>query len=162
MSLWSWHGMNYSRPYLSTRQYITEICEIFPQVQLITQGIYQLPPKSLSQFSLHGAWAIILYVVRFTNVLTLLVSPFKARLIFLTAKTRSKKGLTWPSDIILHRRFWWTLPCCLTAPSHYRNRCWLIISKVEWQSLEGISQEIPQPSIIKLAWMLLFWTYIKS
>ena len=73
-----------------------------------------------------------------------------------------QKGLTWPSDTILHRRFWWTLPCCLTAPSHYRNRCWLIISKVEWQSLEGISQEIPQPSIIKLAWMLLFWTYIKS
>ena len=26
------------------------------------------------------------------------------------------------------------MACCLTAPSHYLNRCWLIISKVEWHS----------------------------
>ena len=25
------------------------------------------------------------------------------------------------------------IPCCLTAPSHYQNQCWLIISKVQWQ-----------------------------
>ena len=40
----------------------------------------------------------------------------------------------WPSDSI-----WWQRPgstlaqvmaCCLTAPSHYLNQCWLIISKV--------------------------------
>ena len=40
----------------------------------------------------------------------------------------------WPSDAI-----WWhrsgstwaqLLACCLTAPSHYLNQCWLIISKV--------------------------------
>ena len=24
------------------------------------------------------------------------------------------------------------MACCLTAPSHYLNQCWLIISKVEW------------------------------
>ena len=28
--------------------------------------------------------------------------------------------------------------CCLTAPSHYLNQCWLIISKVLWHSSEGI------------------------
>ena len=28
------------------------------------------------------------------------------------------------------------MACCLTAPSHYLNQCWLIISKVQWQSLE--------------------------
>ena len=26
--------------------------------------------------------------------------------------------------------------CCLMAPIHYLNRCWLITSEVQWQSLE--------------------------
>ena len=30
------------------------------------------------------------------------------------------------------------MACCLTAPSHYLNQCWLIISKVLWQSSKGI------------------------
>ena len=29
------------------------------------------------------------------------------------------------------------MACCLTAPSHYLNRCWLLISKVLWHSLES-------------------------
>ena len=44
----------------------------------------------------------------------------------------------WPSDVI-----WWhrsvstlaqVMACCLTAPSHYLNQCWLIISEVLWHS----------------------------
>ena len=30
------------------------------------------------------------------------------------------------------------MACCLTAPSHYLNHCWLIISKVLWHSSEDI------------------------
>ena len=32
----------------------------------------------------------------------------------------------------------WTqvMACCLTAPSHYLNQCWLIIRKVQWYSSE--------------------------
>ena len=30
------------------------------------------------------------------------------------------------------------MACCLTAPSHYLNQCWLIISKVLWHSSKGI------------------------
>ena len=46
----------------------------------------------------------------------------------------------WPSDAI-----WWqrsgsilvqVMACCLTAPNHYQNQCWLIISKVQWHSSE--------------------------
>ena len=46
----------------------------------------------------------------------------------------------WPSDAI-----WRQIPrstlaqvmaCCLTAPSHYLNQCWLIINKVQWHSSE--------------------------
>ena len=46
-----------------------------------------------------------------------------------------------PSDAI-----WWcrsvsklsqVMACCLTAPSHYLNQCWLIISKLHWHSYEG-------------------------
>ena len=47
----------------------------------------------------------------------------------------------WPSDAIWRHRSGSTLAqvmaCCLTAPSHYLNQCWLIISKVHWHSSEG-------------------------
>ena len=47
-----------------------------------------------------------------------------------------------PSDAIWHWRPWSTLvqvmACGLTAPSHYLNQCWLIISKVLWHSSEDI------------------------
>ena len=47
-----------------------------------------------------------------------------------------------PSDTIWRWRSWSTLyqimTCCLTAPSHYLNQCWLIISKVLWHSSESI------------------------
>ena len=29
------------------------------------------------------------------------------------------------------------MACCLMAPSHYMNQCWLIISEVLWHSLES-------------------------
>ena len=42
----------------------------------------------------------------------------------------------WPSDAIWRQRSGSTLTqvmaYCLTAPSHYLNQCWLIISKVQW------------------------------
>ena len=48
-----------------------------------------------------------------------------------------------PSDAVWRQRSWSTLAqvmaCCLTAPSHYLNQCWLIISEVQWQSPEGTS-----------------------
>ena len=47
-----------------------------------------------------------------------------------------------PSDAIWHWRSWSTLvqvmACCLMAPSHYLNQCWLIISQVLWHSSEDI------------------------
>ena len=46
-----------------------------------------------------------------------------------------------PSDAIWRQRSGSTLAqvmaCCLTAPSHYLNQSWLIISKVEWHSSKG-------------------------
>ena len=47
----------------------------------------------------------------------------------------------WPSDAIWRQRSGSTLvqimACCLTAPSHYLNQCWLIISKVQWHPSES-------------------------
>ena len=47
-----------------------------------------------------------------------------------------------PSDAIWHWRSWSTLvqvmACCLMAPSHYLNQCWLIISNILWHSFEDI------------------------
>ena len=46
----------------------------------------------------------------------------------------------WPSDDIWRQRYGSTLAqvmaCCLTAPSHYLNQWWLIISEVQWHSSE--------------------------
>ena len=51
-------------------------------------------------------------------------------------------GDKWPSDAIWRHRSRSTLAqvmaCCLTAPSHYLNQCWLIISKFLWYSLDII------------------------
>ena len=48
----------------------------------------------------------------------------------------------WPSDTIRRQGTESTLAqvmaCCLTAPSHYLNPCWPIISKILWHSSEGI------------------------
>ena len=47
----------------------------------------------------------------------------------------------WPSDAICRQRSGSTLAqvmaWCLTAPSHYLNQCWLIISEVQWHSYLG-------------------------
>ena len=47
----------------------------------------------------------------------------------------------WPSDAIWRQRSGSTLAqvmaCCLTAPSHYLNQCWLIISEVQWHFVLG-------------------------
>ena len=44
----------------------------------------------------------------------------------------------WPGDVILRHKTGSTLArvmvCCLAAPSHYLNQCWLIIRKVQWHS----------------------------
>ena len=47
----------------------------------------------------------------------------------------------WPSDVIRRHKARFTLAqvmdCCLTAPSHYLNLCWITISEVLWHSPEG-------------------------
>ena len=49
-----------------------------------------------------------------------------------------KVTLLWPNDAIWRHKTGSTLAqiiaCCLMTPSHYLNQCWLIISKVQWQS----------------------------
>ena len=48
----------------------------------------------------------------------------------------------WPNDTIWRHRFLSILAqimaCCLTAPSHYLNQCWFIISNLLWHSSESI------------------------
>ena len=44
------------------------------------------------------------------------------------------------------------MACCLTAPSHYLNQCWLIITSVRSSDihLRATSQKTPQPSITEI------------
>ena len=47
----------------------------------------------------------------------------------------------WPSDAIRRQRsgspMAQVMACCLTAPSHYLNQCWLILTKVQWCLSKG-------------------------
>ena len=56
-------------------------------------------------------------------------------------RIQSVKWPLGPSDAIWRQRsgspLAQVMACCLTAPSHYLNQCWLIISKVEWHSSKG-------------------------
>ena len=68
----------------------------------------------------------------------------------------------WPSDTIWRHRSGSTLAqvmaCCLTAPSHYLNQCWLIINKVQWHSSEhNYTRDTSAPKI-KIS---LKMTYLK-
>ena len=62
-----------------------------------------------------------------------------------------------PSDAIWRWRSWSTLvqvmACCLTAPSHYLNQCWLIISKVLWHSSEDIITRRLSKARLKIAFL---------
>ena len=44
----------------------------------------------------------------------------------------------WPSDVIrrldLDQPLAQVMACCLTAPSHYLNKCWLVMTSVLWHS----------------------------
>ena len=51
----------------------------------------------------------------------------------------------WPSDAIgrqgTESALARVMACCLTAPSHYLNQCWLMISEVLWHSTDSIFKE---------------------
>ena len=54
----------------------------------------------------------------------------------------------WLSDTIWWYRSWSTLAqitaCCLAAPSHYLNQCWLIVSTDQWHLSKGnITRDAP-------------------
>ena len=60
----------------------------------------------------------------------------------------------WPSDTIWRHRSGSTLAqvmaCCLTAPSHYLNHCWLINRKIQWHwSESNLTRSI--------SWLLMPW-----
>ena len=59
----------------------------------------------------------------------------------------------WPSDVIWRQGSRSTLAqvmaCCLTAPSHYLNQCWLMITEVLWHS--------PDSNFTENAWDIYHW-----
>ena len=65
-------------------------------------------------------------------------------------------NLLWPSDAMWWHRTGSTLArvmaCCLVAPSHYLNQCWLTISKVPCHSSEGIIIRRSEDTITAFSW----------
>ena len=48
------------------------------------------------------------------------------------------------------------LACCWCAPGHYRNQCWLVISKVQWQSPKNYPSQM-QSRFPKDQWVNTGW-----
>ena len=68
---------------------------------------------------------------------------------FLCSNSNCYLATTWESAQLTHCSLviWWhkswstlaqVMACCLMAPSHYLNQCWLIISEVPWHLSEAI------------------------
>ena len=61
----------------------------------------------------------------------------------------------WPSDVIWRQGSRSTLAqvmaCCLIAPSHYLNQCWLMISEVLWHSPDSNFTENTKIFIIEMS-----------
>ena len=74
------------------------------------------------------------------SLLIKLCQPVTCELEFQAGKSSEVNSL-WPSDTIWRLRSGSTLAqvmaWCLTAPSHYLNQCWLIISEVTWHSYQS-------------------------
>ena len=72
----------------------------------------------------------------------------------------SLNKLTYWGDVIWRPRSGSTLAqvmaCCLTAPSHYLNQCWLIFSKVQWHVSEGSVQPFTKIRL-KIAYMIFLF-----
>ena len=71
-----------------------------------------------------------------------------------------------PSDSIWRHRTGSALDqvmaCCLMAPSHHLNQCWLFISKVQCHSSEGNSmRDTPAIKLKKIMWKLFIKNFIQ-
>ena len=64
----------------------------------------------------------------------------------------------WPTDVIwLHgfrSKLSQAMACCLTAPRHYLNQCWLVISEVLWFNFR---RKYFRHLSSKWVWNLLIW-----
>ena len=71
----------------------------------------------------------------------------------------------WPGDAIWRQGFGSTLAqvmaCCLTAPSHYLNQCWLIISEAQWHSLWQFYKRCLYHQSLKSVWKMHVWNFIQ-
>ena len=59
----------------------------------------------------------------------------------------------WPSDAIWrHNLLAQLMACCLMAPSHYLNHCWLLFSQVLWHSPESNFTASDQATVFIMSW----------
>ena len=120
--------------------------------------IYKWTPGNKFQWNLDRNYTIFIQENSFENVFCQNGGHFvQGEMSYNLKFSMARVNSLGPSDDIWRQRSGSTLAqvmaCCLTAPSHYLNQCWLI-SNVEWHSSEGSSQEIPQSSITEIIWKI--------
>ena len=71
----------------------------------------------------------------------------------------------WRSDAIWRHRTGSTLAqvmtCCLTAPNHYLDQCWRIISRIQWHLYPRAILYTKDTSAIAITQISLKFTYLK-
>ena len=122
---------------LSVNQSGTNLKDIDPQTGAVLKKQDSQKQEKTQQNLKKGGWSIFLQP-----------SPIVTQSFFINS--------LWPSDAKRRHRSGSTLAqvmaCCLTAPSHYLNQCWLIISKAQRHSAD--SNNLSHQSL-KLAWKSL-------
>ena len=87
----------------------------------------------ISWFAGQNVWKCEVYDLKVSILLKIWAATWT--LVYLLFKS------LWPSDAIWRKGSMSTLvqvmAWCLTAPSHYLNQCWLIITKIQWCSSES-------------------------
>ena len=119
-----------------------------PDCAILTLGTYDKSPTYTSNSAKvrkNRPLSCWIYCEKHKNIICILYNFFtlnwcrKLESLFISCMVNS----LWPtgSDAIWHHRPGSTsaqvMACCLTAPSHHLSQCWLIISKVQWDSPEG-------------------------
>ena len=93
-----------------------------------------LSPKGQT-VKLESKYTIFIYQNIFKDVCEMAAILSRRRRVDLTHYSVGPSDATWRQKTVL--TLTQVMACCLTAPSHYLNQCWLIITDGYWHSSEG-------------------------
>ena len=110
-------------------------------LQSCTKPSIKYVPQNMPRCSPSLALLVVAILSVLVDTCNICLTIFKVASLALGQPRQSANHVNsvWPSEAIWRYDTLSTLvmACCLIAPHHYRNQCWLIINKIQWHSPEG-------------------------